>query len=240
MKRTRIKSTTVFLALILIFASAAAAAPATRHSRKTARKTNLSLFATFRQIDSHLTAIDHDMQHIDSQIKQPQNETRRSRARVLAELRRSKQLRSLRRSSSSLLVLSSRAEARFRKSKQRYGALLFASLHRHALAMRKSERRLIQAKSWPTLQTANKAFSKDLLSFVLQFQAISGGYAALECGSGAWSCCQPKTMEQTGMNPLRGCTWLCVQRRAECRTGCLGPRTPQPPRAAVSAAAAPK
>lgn len=193
-------------------------------------------FASFKRIDSHLTNIDRNLQELTSRIKDADRpQRRRERTHALASLRRSSTLRSLRSSSTSLLAITHTLEFHYQQQRQRYGTRIFSRMHGEALSMVHSEARITRAITISDLRSAQRSFSANLLAFVLQFQAVSGGYGALECGPGQWACCQP-SVRKLGTSSLQGCTWICTRSVRSCRSGCLGPRTPKTARVVANAA----
>jgi hypothetical protein len=183
-------------------------------------------FSTFRQIDALLTRVDHDTLILRSRTRAATKlRNRKKRAHALSAAQQSAEMRDLLRSSRTLIEVSRRSEAVYKKTRKRYGTLLFRDLHRKALAIRAP---IWRARQQPTLagfQHQQRRISNTMLSFVMQFQAVSGGYGALACRPGGWSCCQPRLLTEGG-HQMRGCTWICASKSAACKGGCLGPRTP--------------
>jgi hypothetical protein len=213
----------VFPALLLVCVSSASAAS------KPAKKVTSANepFTTFRKIDQVLTRIDSGDRQVNSEIANAEKQTARQRARTLSALRRSRDVRTLLRSSSSLVAITARGETLYSRRHQRYGSRLFRDLHAKAVNMRRSAVLESRATTFTNLKIERQRFAARLLPFVLQFQAISGGFAALRCDPGGWACCQPKVVKQTASVSARGCTWVCATQIRACRYGCLGPRTPR-------------
>lgn len=220
------------LIAILITANATATTRKTRAAGARAAEP----FDSFRRIDSNLTNIDRRLQQLTSRMNDAgQLHRRAERAQALTSLRRSATLRSLGTSSISLVSASRRLELHYQQRRQRYGIRIFTSLHREASSMARSEIRIAHATTMNDFRSAQRRFAADLLAFVLQFQAMSGGYGALECGPGQWACCQP-SVRKMGGSSLQGCTWLCTKSIHNCQSGCLGPRTPRNARVVANAA----
>lgn len=222
-----------FVSLVIFTAHASAN---TRKTKAPARPA-AQPFTSFRRIDSHLTTMDRDLKDLDARVNEMNSlHARVQRQRALTNFRRSATLRSLRSSSVSLLAITQALEVHYGKRRQQYGVRLFSSLHLEALHMIRSETRMDKANTVMGVKSARRRFATDMLSFILKFQAISGGYGALECGPGQWACCQPKSVGQLGVRSLQGCTWGCTASIHNCRSGCLGPRTPKNARVAANAA----
>ncbi len=208
----------------------------TEKTTATNRKAALP-FTSFRRIDTHLTTIDRNLKDLDAQVDEMNRlHAPIERQRAFKSLRHSATLRSLHSSSASLLAITRGLELHYEKQRQRYGIRLFRPLHLQALRMVRSQTRMASANTLVGAKSARRKFAADLLSFVLKFQAISGGYGALECTPGQWACCQPKSLKQLGEASLQGCTWICTGRLRTCRSGCLGPRTPKNARVVVNSA----
>jgi hypothetical protein len=218
--------------LLLLSANASSDAPGKTSTGAPAAQP----FASFKRIDSQLTMIDRNLQELASSINNADRLHRRNdRLRAVRDLRRSTALRSLRSSSASLVATSRLLEHHYKQPPQRYGTRIFGSLHREALGMTRSEGRIAHAKTVNEVRAAQRKFSANLLAFVLQFQAVSGGYGALECVPGQWACCQP-SVRRLGTSSVRGCTWICTKSVHSCRSGCLGPRTPRTARVVANSA----
>jgi hypothetical protein len=215
----------VALSVLIVFF--AGSAFSSQRKPKTSARVAAQPFASFERIDAQLTRIDRNLQKLKSYLNDTaQLQTRRNRSIGFRNLRRSVSLRSLASSSASLRGITRNLELHFERRRQRYGARIFGSLHREAVSMVRSDHQISSATTMSSFRAAQREYSKHLLAFILQFQAISGGYGALECGPGEWACCQP-SVRQLGSSSLHGCTWICTRKIRTCRSGCLGPRTPR-------------
>jgi hypothetical protein len=197
-------------------------------ARRPARKLSLAdqPFSTFRQIDALLTRLDHDSLVLRSRTRAATKlRNHKKRVHALRAAQQSPEMRDLLRSSKNLLEVSRRSEAVYKKTRKRYGMLLFRDLHHKALAIRAPIRRVRRQATLAGFQRQQRRLSSSMLSFVMQFQAVSGGYGALACRPGGWSCCQPRLVKD-GEREVRGCTWICASKIAACKGGCLGPKTP--------------
>jgi|1186.fasta_scaffold447687_1 hypothetical protein len=184
-------------------------------------------FSTFRSIDQILTILDQNAQVVRSRADSAVGvRSRATRARVLRQLKQSHELRDITQSVRKLNAISRRAESVYRNRHQRYGALLFRNLHAKAIAMQKTVDQQRRETNLTAFLREQHRLSNNLLGFVLQFQAVSGGYGALACEPGGWACCQPRVVRQDERTVLRGCSWQCASKIRACKDGCLGPRTP--------------
>ncbi len=214
-----------FTNVVLLFAFFSSASAATKVVKRAS--TLNEPFTTFRQLDQVLTRMDSSNLDLNSEIKNAEKQIKRQRARTLYALRHSKQMRALLISSQSLLKTTARAERLYSRHSQRYGRRLFRDLHAKAIKIRRTLVLESRATTLSNLKAEQQRFSSTLLPFVLQFQAISGGFAALRCDPGGWACCQPRVVKQSANASARGCTWICATQVRACRYGCLGPRTPR-------------
>jgi hypothetical protein len=182
-------------------------------------------FASFSLLDAKLTEIDRAFGKFKEEAgrasKMPKKRT------ALKALHAAKSVRDLRASVADLQKITARLRSRY--SRQRYAQRISSALDRKAVALRKRMLSLASATTWSATFAAERKFDTALLSFVLQYQAMSGGYAALACSPGDWTCCQPKNVSVKAGTPVHGCTWLCAKKASNCREGCLGPRIPVAP-----------
>ena len=150
----------------------------------------------------------------------------KERSRAYKQLRRSRALREIRATAASIRLSTRTLSARERIRRSSYGRVAFRGLDRRAVAMNRSLRALATAKTAGQSRARLKGVSRAMIALVLHFQAVSGGYGALRCSPGDWTCCHPKPVQVKGRRTMKGCRWVCVEKAARCRSGCLGPRTP--------------
>lgn len=195
------------------------------HLRKTSIDSDVPL-AVFQRVDKRLTVLDSDDQALRVEQKQI-NEMRGTsrRKRILHQVQHSPQSRERLQAVNQLLAISSDAERTYEGRKQQYGARLFRDLHTKIAALEKPILHAQTAATTTAFDQDEKLVDARLLSVVMQFQAISGGYAGLACHPGSWACCQPRVTKD-GKLEVRGCTWSCASKLTACRGGCLGPRIP--------------
>jgi hypothetical protein len=184
-------------------------------------------FASFELIDTRLTQIGKVLPRLTTEIPKPEKSRATPGARARADAPdRTKEFAELRSSVSSIQTATRKLQAHYRAQRQKYGVLMFGELLRKSDAMQNRLSLVSRAESSERVQSSLKGFSKALLPFVLQFQAVSGGYRALHCEAGSWSCCQPREVAISRTERFSGCRWVCAKRRARCQTGCLGPQLP--------------
>lgn len=184
-------------------------------------------FNTFRSLDSQLSALDAQFRNFrkdSEQIGKISNPNRRTKS--YNRLHRSTTSRALHATVSSIRATVGKLSHSKTTRGSRYGRILTRALSRKAKAMQNRLNYVSQAKTDRQQRSSLRNFSDAMLAFVLQFQAVSGGYGALQCEPGDWTCCGRKTVHSASGAALNGCMWLCVKQRHACRSGCLGPRTP--------------
>jgi hypothetical protein len=98
---------------------------------------------------------------------------------------------------------------------------LFGRLSAHAASLQSALRVVRSADSPDRARAAASEVDKGIVSLSLQYNAITGGYAALHCAPGEWTCCEPK--QQSEASSPDACRWLCTKKAQRCR-GFVGPR----------------
>ena len=227
MKRKLLRAS--WFVAIAIFAVASADAASVRANHRRSRESSVGEdvpLAVFQRVDKRLTVLDVDNQALRAKQKQIEEARGASRRkRMLHQVQRSPQSRQRMRAVDQLLAISSSAERTYKTRGQQYGARLFRDLHTKIAALKKPILDAQTAATTTAFSEDQKSIDARLLSVVMQFQAISGGYAALACHRGSWACCQPR-ITKDGKIEVRGCSWSCASRLTACRGGCLGPRIP--------------
>lgn len=207
---------------LFLFASLLHAASPTRSSTTPGEP-----FTSFRVLDSQLSALDVQFHNIKSDAEKIEKmRSARERRRAYKQLRKSKALREIRSTAASIRMSTRALSSRERIRRSRYGRVAFRGLDRRAVAMKRSLRALATAKNATQTRARLEGISRSMIGLVLKYQAVSGGYGALRCGPGDWTCCHPKPLHAKGAPAMHGCRWVCVEKAARCRSGCLGPRTP--------------
>lgn len=180
-------------------------------------------FASFGLMDARLTQISKVLPRLSADIPKASKSSAHAAPVNSAMVQDVEELRS---AVSSIQSTTKKLQAHYGAQRQKYGVLIFSQLARKSDAMQNELNLISKAKSPETVQSALRKFSRAMLAFVLQFQAVSGGYRALNCQPGSWSCCRPRKINIGRDERFFGCKWNCTKRRARCRAGCLGPRMP--------------
>lgn len=181
-------------------------------------KTQPNIFETFQVLDQQFTRLDtqfHDLQRA-LQSKGTQTKMRRERKHATKEMRAT---------TMQIRRLSYRLYKRYRADRS-LGHRMFVQLNAQARDLQERLLKLSREPSQKLARREEETVAKAMLDLVLQYQAVSGGYAAATCSAGAWSCGVPKKEARTVGYPTLGVKWICVQQRASC-SGILGPRAPK-------------
>jgi hypothetical protein len=199
----------VQIAIVLLATCAASSA------RRTPKSPDL--FETFRQLDRQFT-------DLDKQFKELQESVARGKPKSNRRWRRS--ARDVRKTTAHIEVVSYRMYARYRRSGRRFAYRNFAQLRHDARRLHVMALRISAAKSGTAARRETRLARRAMLDLVLQYQALSGGYAAARCDAGAWVCGTPKPEPRRVDYPKSSVRWTCVPRANACK-GLLGPRAPQ-------------
>lgn len=102
-----------------------------------------------------------------------------------------------------------------------FATRLFDRLRARASSVQSSLRIVRSADTATRAAAAASEADKRIVTLGLQFNAITGGYGALRCVSGEWTCCEPKRQGEAASPDA--CRWLCTKQAQRCR-GFVGPR----------------
>jgi hypothetical protein len=91
----------------------------------------------------------------------------------------------------------------------------FGRLYARAASVQSALRVVRSTDSQVRASAAASAVDKAIVALSLQYNAITGGYAALHCSPGEWTCCEPK--RQGEASSPDACRWLCTKKAQRCR-----------------------
>lgn len=131
--------------------------------------------------------------------------------------------RSMKRTLESIEHTAFRLQSLYEHRHERFGSRLFRLLGLRAAAVRSSVNSFEVARSGRTRKAQLNAINARILALITQFQAASGGYSALRCEPGEWTCCSPKRKQDLRSGESLACRWMCVPRARAC-TGFRGPQ----------------
>ena len=195
------------------------------------------LFNTFSDLDRNLTALDRQMEALKasadvasaSTANPSGTKTTIKKTTIERNTSRNPALRRpwvpiVRRMRPTVLNIERDAErihALYRTRERRVHKRPFRRLSADAARIRRQLNVVAAARTprWEKVEQAR--LSKAVLSFMVHFQGVSGGYGALRCEAGDQSCCEPK--RSTRKSPYDSCRWVCVKHVEACRSGFPGP-----------------
>jgi hypothetical protein len=190
------------------------------------------LFNTFSDLDRNLTALDRQMEALkaSANVASPgtanPTETKTTIKKTTSgnpALRRP-WVPIVRRMWPTVLNIQRDAErihALYRTRERQVHKRPFKRLSADAAGIRRQLNVVGAARTLRWERVVQARLSKAVLSFVVHFQGVSGGYGALRCEPGEQSCCEPK--RSTRKSPYDSCRWVCVKRVEACRSGFPGP-----------------
>jgi hypothetical protein len=185
------------------------------------RKTNLKPepFRSFAILDAKLSVL-------TSQQASLQGALNASGAGVQGSARsqtRSKLLNNMRVVIAQILGVTTRLQSRYARQHRSFAARIFGALRSRANAVSHELHSVRRAHTLSSARTADERLGNGIVALVLQFQAVSGGYATTQCAPRDWTCCEPKRPKDLMPGEEAACRWMCVPTPRRC-TGLLGPR----------------
>jgi hypothetical protein len=215
--------------LVALAVQASPAGPAKRRHTPKHRARSNEPFSSFVKIDAKLTILNEQFTKLKANLS-PESIPRPRSVTLNPDWKT--MVREMQSTARSIQARSANVERHYRSERRQYGTRIFAALTRRAAAVRRQLRALNTAPGIASARAHTMKLDKAIVALVLQFQAVSGGYGAAHCDSGAWACCEPKQRQLGREAPTDlACKWVCVQQSNAC-TGFLGPRTrlPEMPR----------
>jgi len=217
---TELRGLVAWLALTVLSTTLIAAPE--RISRRT-RVSEQEPFHSFRILDGKMTLLAHQQDILKSAFD-PQT---RSRRKAVISWRPARAARRMNSTAAEIARIATELEGLYQTRHQPFGALVFKVLHDRAEELERGVNAVIKAQTRSAAEHAAKSLDKRVVSVVVQFQAASGGYGAVRCPPGAWTCCEPKRSKDLLQSELAACIWGCVRTSQTC-TGFLGPRIAWP------------
>jgi hypothetical protein len=96
-----------------------------------------------------------------------------------------------------------------------FGRRLFGRLSARAASVQSALSIVRSADNSVRASAAASEVDKRIVALGLQYNAITGGYAALHCAPSEWTCCEPK--RQGEASSPDACRWLCTKKAQRCR-----------------------
>lgn len=198
---------------VLLLLSAAPQLWAAAHQQASPR----NIFESFHLLDQHFTRLDTQFHVLQDALASNESHLHGKRGwqPAAAEMRTT---------TIAIRRFSYRMCRRY-EGRRTLGHQMFARLYSSARVLQARLYLLSRTPSQKLARGEETRVEKAVLDLVLQYQAVSGGYAAATCDAGAWSCGVPRKEPRNVGYPSLGVKWICVKRLAACH-GILGPRSP--------------
>ena len=181
-------------------------------------------FHSFRILDGKMTLLAHQQDVLKSAFNPGQT---RSRSKAVISRRAAKAARRMNSTAAGITRIAAELEGLYQTRHQSFGAQVFRVLRVRAEELQRGVNAVINSQTRSAAEHAAKRLDSRVVSLVVQFQAASGGYGAVRCSPGAWTCCEPKRSKDLLQSELVACIWGCVRTSQTC-TGFLGPRIAGP------------
>jgi hypothetical protein len=170
-------------------------------------------FATFHLLDRQLSVLGQQSATLQKTVNSPQPgsaKTARPAWRSTAQ--------KMSQTVAAIEKLALRMQRRYRR--KQFATRLFGRLHARAASVQSALKIVRSADNPARARTAALEVDNRIVALGLQYNSITGGYAALHCAHGEWTCCEPK--RQGEASSPDACRWLCTQQAQRCR-GFVGP-----------------
>src|SRR5216684_572546 len=151
---------------------------------KTKTRAGAEPFATFHLLDRQLSVLSQQSAALQKTVSAPQPanlKTARPAWRSAA--------RQMDQTVATIEKLALRLRTRYRGKS--FATRLFGRLRASAASVQSALKDVSSADSPARAGTAASEVDKRIVTLGLQYNAITGGYAALHCASGEWTCCEP-------------------------------------------------
>jgi hypothetical protein len=176
-------------------------------------------FHSFRLIDAKLTLLSNQQAALNSALSSSEGS---SSPRTVASGTVTRILAQMSSAITEIERIAARLERLYQSRHEPFGVRAFGILRRRAQLVERVVRSVGRARTQSDRAVAEKRLNQHLVSLVVQFQAVSGGYGATHCLPRTRICCQPKRSQDLQPDEDVACRWLCVSGAPACR-GFLGP-----------------
>jgi hypothetical protein len=193
------------------------------HSAATASR--LEPFRSFAILDAKLSLLTSQQASLEASLNGRAPEPGAS----TAAQSRAKLLNSMRVTSAEIRRLTAHLQSRYARQHRAFGVKILKLLRARANAVHRDIYVVQRAHTESSARVADERLGKGIVALVLQFQAVSGGYATTQCAAQEWTCCEPKRTKDLMPGVQAACRWTCLPNSNKC-TGLLGPRIPRSPR----------
>ena len=180
-------------------------------------------FHSFRMLDAKLTLLAHQREALNAAFNPVQTGCRSQAAN--SECRTTSG--DMDATVAGIVLVARELERLYQGRHQPFGVQMFRALRIRAEEVQRGVSAVVKAQTRSEAESAGKRLDEGIVSLVVQFQAASGGYGAVRCSPGAWTCCEPKRSKDLLQSEQVACMWGCVRTAPTC-TGFLGPRIRRP------------
>jgi hypothetical protein len=197
---------------------------ATKRTPRSSKASGEEPFRSFSILDAKLTVLAQQQGALNAALDLVQGG---SRSKAADSRRRTTASSNMNSTAAGIVLVAGGLESLYKRRHQPFGVQMFRALRMRAEEVQRGVSTVAKAQTRSTAESAAKRLDHGIVSLVVQFQAASGGYGAVRCSVGAWTCCQPKRSNDLLQSEEFACMWGC-ERTAQTCTGFLGPRIPRP------------
>jgi len=196
---------------------------ATKRTPPSSKASDEEPFRSFRVLDAKLTILAQQQDALNAALNLAYGG---SRSKAADSRRRTTACSEMNSTAAGIILVAGRLESLYQSSHQHFGVQVFRALRMRAKEVQRELSAVAKAQTRSTAESAAQKLDHGIVSLVVQFQAASGGYGAIRCSPGAWTCCQPKRSKDLLQSEQFACMWEC-ERMARMCTGFLGVRIPR-------------
>ena len=212
------------MAWLMVAALATNLAAAQKRTPHNTEASSEEPFHSFRMLDAKLSLLTNQQDALKAAFNSVQSGSGSTAAQ---SGRRTEAAKSMNLTAVGIGSIAGRLERLYEGRNQRFGIQTFRLIRIKAEEVQRDVSAVTQAQTGGAMELAVKRLDEGIVSLVVQFQAASGGYGAVRCSPGAWTCCEPKRSKDRLQSEQIACMWGCVPRADSC-TGFLGPRIRRP------------
>jgi hypothetical protein len=184
-------------------------------ARSTKAPSKLEPFRSFAILDSKLSVLTNQQASLQGALN--------GNGAGLSSQTRAKLLSNMRLTTAQIGRVAAHLQSRYARQHRPFGVHILRVLRSRANAVNHEIYFIKMAPSISDARIANERLGKRVIALVLQFQAVSGGYATTQCAAREWTCCEPKLAKDLMPGEEAACKWMCLPSANRC-TGLLGPR----------------
>lgn len=177
-------------------------------------------FHSFRLLDTKLTLLSNQQSDLKRALSAGGLSSSRGR---LASPSLAPTLTRMSSTTAAIERITARLERLYQDRQEPFGVRSFRILRGRAQGVGRAVNSFRRARTQGDRSLAENRLDQQVVSLIIQFQAISGGYGATHCLPRTRICCQPKRSQDLLPGQQVACKWACVSHARACG-GFLGPR----------------